>query len=184
MKFIRRFTLLAVLATLVPSARSENANLVNNPDIVINSVSKKLDENTTAPSKGDGSIAEKKEEWGYVLTLENKAFKPVSGLEVKYVVFYKQEQIGAKTAARLKRQSGTGTIQEIAAGGKTTFTTDPVELKKAVLQGNYYFTNGGKTKAEDGLSGIWFRVYQNGKLFAEYVRPASLAGKEKWEAQP
>jgi len=166
---------MAVLSAWVPAAHAENS------DVVINTVAKKLDDKSATPAKGEGSIAEKKEEWGYVVTIENKAFKPLEYLEAKYIIFYKQEQIGSKVPARLQRKNGTFAIREIPANGKNTFTTDAVELKKAVLTGNYIFTNGARTKAEDGLSGIWIRFYQNGNQVAEYIRPPSLSGKEKWE---
>jgi hypothetical protein len=175
MKILRPFALIALLGALSPVVQAGNA------DLIINSVSKKFEENVTVPNTGNGSISEKKEQWGYVVTIENKMFRPVAGLEAKYVVFYKQEEIGSKAAQRLQRKSGTVAIPEIAGGAKTTFRTNPVDLKKAVLNGNYYFANGAKSKAEDSLSGIWVRIYQNGALFAEYVRPSSLSSKEKWE---
>ncbi|MEI8341723.1 MAG: hypothetical protein WCH43_09345 [Verrucomicrobiota bacterium] len=175
MKSILRFALIAVLCTLIQPV------FAGNSDVVINTVAKKIEDKSAVPAAGEGSIAEKKEEWAYMVTVENKSFKPLTGLEAKYIIFYKQDQIGSKVTPRLQRKSGSCTVPEIQASGKNSFTTNSVELKKSVLTGNYYFTNGAKTKAEDGLSGIWIRIYLNGNLFAEYTRPTSLSSKEKWE---
>ena len=115
------------------------------------------------------------------MTVENRTFKALTGLSAKYFIFYKQEQIGSKAAERLQRKSGTCAVPDIPVGEKNAFTTDSVDLKKAVLNGYYIFANGARSKAEDSLAGVWIRIYQNGTLFAEYARPSTLPSKEKWE---
>ena len=175
MKVIRLLILSAVLSALVLPVRAGNS------DLVVNTIAKKTDEKSDAPYKGEGSISEKSEQWIYAVSVENLTFKPLAGLEAKYLIFYKQEQIGSKGPARLQHKSGSFKLPDIDAHGKGSFTTDTVDLKKALLNGNYHFVNGAKAKAEDGLSGIWIRFYLNGALFAEYTRPSTLSSKEKWE---
>jgi len=182
MQSIRRLTLCVALISLVYSTQAENPTLVNNPDLVINPVLKKFDEKKSTINATNGAtVTEKEEHWGYITTLENKSFKPIPDLQLKYIVFYKQDTIGMKSATRFERQTGTAPIQGIPAGGIANFTTEHLKLKKEVLNGNYYFKNGAKNRAEDGVMGIWIRVYLNGTLFAETVHPESLINKEKWE---
>jgi hypothetical protein len=151
-----------------------------NPDLDFSCVARKFDQDVNRGT-GEGGVAVTKESWGYVVTLENKTFKDMEGLEVKYIIFFRQETLGSKAAARLGRKSGSNTIDSIKAHDKTTFDTENVELKQTRLIGNYIFMNGAKPNAEGRLAGLWVRVYQQGKLLAELCRPPQLSSKEKWE---
>ncbi len=127
----------------------------------------------------------KTQKWGYSVTVENKTFKPLTNLEVKYMIFYKHEQLGIKAPPRKQHSSGSFTIPSVAANDKVSFDTTPVELTKAVLLGPVggysYFANGAKPSAQDSLTGIWVRIYQNGTLFKEFANPSDLIDKEQWE---
>jgi len=127
----------------------------------------------------------KTQKWGYVVTVENKTFKPMADMEVKYIIFSKHEHLGIKGPARKQQDAGNYTIQQIAPNDKVTFNTSSVELTKTALVGAgstyYYFPNGAKPKAEDSLTGLWIRIYQNGTLFTEFANPPSLTSREKWE---
>ena len=174
-------TLCIALISLVHSAQAEGVALINNPDLVINFVPKKISEKTTVPSKGEGSISKKEEEWNYPITIKNTSFKPFQELQLKYIIFYKEIRIGVKGEERLARKNGGTVIQQIPPNETVNFTTEKVLLKKEVLNGHYYFQNGAKPKAEDSIEGIWIRIYQSGKIVAESVFPSNLTNKEKWE---
>jgi len=175
MKTFWCITLLAALFGLTPVAHAGNS------DVDITCTAKKTDDGDAGGDKNEGGVSSSSEKWGYAVTIENKAFNALTNLEVKYVIFYKQEQIGSKGAARVQRLSGSNTINTILPHEKGSFTSDSVELKKSVLNGNYIFSNGGKPKSEDTLTGIWIRIYQNGNLFAEFIKPPSLSNKEKFD---
>jgi hypothetical protein len=117
--------------------------------------------------------------------VENQGFKNLANLQVKYIIFYKHEQLGIKGPPQKKTKSGTYSIPEIDSLGKTSFDTDSVTLTKASLvgpMGGYsYFTNGAKPTAADTLTGVWVRIYQNGALLTEYTYPADLASVETWQ---
>jgi hypothetical protein len=137
---------------------------------------------TEPQHSGEGSTVT--EHWGYKVSIENQGFKNLSNLEVKYIIFFKQEQLGIKGPPRKETISGTYTIPEIDSLATTSFETDPVKLTKSSLVGPVggytYFTNGAKPSATDTLTGLWVRVYQNGNLFAEYAYPAGLTSSETW----
>lgn len=151
-------------------------------DLDVSCQPKKIEDKVTAQKSDEVSKTQK---WGYSITVENKTFKPLDDLEVKYIIFYRHEYLGIKGPPQKKQASGSYTIKEVASNDKVTFDTDPVELTKASLLGPVggysYFTNGAKPSAEDSLTGIWIRIYQNGNLFTEFAKPSDLTDREKWE---
>jgi hypothetical protein len=127
-----------------------------------------------------GHVNKEKENWAYDVTIENKTFKDLVGVEVKYFVFFRKEKLGEKAAPALQRQAGNTTFDTLKPHEKKVISTSPVQLTKSQLASEWYFENGGRRKAEDVLVGMWVRVYQNGQLFSEYANPSTLL-KEKWE---
>jgi hypothetical protein len=190
MKNIRGIVLVFV-ASLVVS----HLSMAGNFDVEIHCVGKKVSEETKKPS-GEakmgtdvygqpklnigGGTNRTKENWVYDVTVENKTFKELAGLEVKYTIFFKQEKLGVKGDPTPQHHNGNFTIPVLKSHEKTSFTTDSVELKKSSLAGNYIYTSGAKPNAQDTLVGLAVRVYQNGQQFAEYANPSTLT-KEKWD---
>jgi hypothetical protein len=160
---------LAIAASVVRAANS---------DVEIHCVAKRVSQE--AKKASDGGAATTKEHWVYDVTIENKTFKDVANLEVKYIIFFKQEQLGVKAEATPRQQTGSTTIDLLKPHEKKSFSTDSVELNKANLVGNWIYHSGAKPNAQDTLVGLAVRVYQNGQQFAEYANPSTLA-KEKWE---
>src|SRR5438874_11251190 len=155
-----------------------NAVVAGNFDVEIHCIPKKVNEQVRKASDGGANVT--KEHWTYEVTVENKTFKDLANLDVKYAVFFKQEQLGTKTAATPRHQNGTFTIPALKPHEKKSFTTDPVELSKSNLVGNWIYTSGAKPNAQDTLVGLAVRVHQNGQQFADYANPSTLS-KEKWE---
>jgi len=154
-------------------------------DVTITTEKKRF-ENKPGPKAQLGSDeTSKTEQWGYSVTIENQTFKALSNLQVKYILFYKHEQLGIKAPPRKQTKTGACTIAQLDSLGKTSFDTDSVALTRIALvgpAGGYsYFANGAKSSAADTLAGLWIRIYQNGALFAEYAYPAGLTSSEKWQ---
>ncbi|MEY2537045.1 MAG: hypothetical protein QOG67_785 [Verrucomicrobiota bacterium] len=131
-------------------------------------------------AQGGGSRFASKEHWIYDVAIESKSFKQLDGLELKYVIFYKQEKFGSKDPAEEKRIKGSVSIGALKPHEKRSVTTTPVELNKTQLDGNYYFSSGGKERAQDSLVGVWVRVYQNGQQVTEYANPSTLS-RQHWD---
>ena len=131
-------------------------------------------------AQAGGSRFHSQEQWAYDVTVENKSFKPLEGLELRYVVFSKHEKFGSTDPAETKRANGSLTIGSLKPHEKKSFTTNSVEIDKTQLDGDYYFPSGGKQKAQDSLVGCWVRVYQNGQQIAEYANPSTLL-REHWD---
>ena len=151
--------------------------VAGNFDVDFRCVAKPIDQ-TVNKGSGDGGINETKEHWVYDVTVENKTFKDLANLDVKYVIFFTQEQLGVKAAPTKRQQSGSFTIDVLGGHQKKTFSTNPVELKKSNVVGAWIYSDGAKPNAQDKLTGLAVRVYQGGKLFAEFANPATLL-KEK-----
>jgi hypothetical protein len=177
MKLPSGFALCATLLFAVAVARADNM------DVDITAQTKKV-ANKVVGHQADE--LDKASEWGYSVTIENKTFQPVTGLEVKYVVLYKHEELGVKGPPQKKHYSGNFTVDSIAADAKSSTDTKTVELKSSTLLGSggdyVFYTNGAKSKVTDALTGIWIRVYKDGKLYAELAKPSDLTEKEDWDS--
>ena len=157
---------------------SPGASLAGNFDVEIHCTPKKVDEQVRKAS--DGGANATKEHWTYEVTIENKTFKDLANLNIKYAVFFKTEQLGVKADPTPRHQAGIFNIPALKPHEKKSFTTDSVELNKSNLVGNWIYTSGAKPNAQYTISGLALRVYQNGQEFAEYANPSTLS-KEKWE---
>lgn len=145
----------------------------------IRAVAKRVDA-SMPQNHGDGSRTVSTEHWNYEVTVENTSFQPMAATEVRYMIFYKTEELGSKEPAKQEHQSGAFSVDALAPHAKKVFTTNTVELRKSHLTGQWYFSGGERIKAEDTLTGIWVRVYQNGQVAGEYANP-SLLTKEQWQ---
>jgi hypothetical protein len=133
------------------------------------------------PAATAGHVQITKEHWTYDVTIENKTFKDMSGLEMKYIIFLKQEKIGQQDAASMQRHNGSTPIALLRAHEKKTFNTDVIELNKKILDSGWFYPDGTRRKADDALIGLWVRVYQNGQQIGEYANPSTLMTQQKWD---
>lgn len=169
---------LTTLSLLTAAGLLAAPALAGSMDIEIHVQPKQTDQSGTKTANG-GSAYKSKEHWIYDVSLENKSFKQLDGLEFKYVVFFKREKFGSTDPAESQRQNGSVTLGSLKPHEKKSVTTAAVELNKTQLDGNYYFPTGGKQKAQDSLVGVWVRVYQNGQQLTEYANPSTLL-REHW----
>jgi hypothetical protein len=71
-----------------------NVAIAGNFDVEIHCVARRVDQ--TVKKASDGGANETKEHWIYDVTVENKTFKELDNLDLKYVIFFNQEQLGVK----------------------------------------------------------------------------------------
>lgn len=167
-----RFLLLLIMAFAMNSA------FAGNFDLEIHCVPRRVDQAVKQAS--DGGANETKEHWVYEVTIENKTFKELANLDVRYVIFLSQEQLGVKATPTRRQRTGSFSVDSLKSREKKSFGTNPVELNKSNLVGYWHYANGAKPNAQDTLVGLGIRVYQNGQLFAEFANPSNLV-REKWE---
>lgn len=156
------------------------ANLVRagNLDVEIHSVPKRADQDVKQGSGGGAAVT--KEHWVYDVTIENKTFKELTNLEVKYLIFFKQEQLGAKAG----RPHGVRVAVSASPRSSRTrrnhsvpiplSSTNPISLASGFipLAQNRMRT----TRSAD----CGFAFTQDGAQFSEFADPSTLT-KEKWQ---
>ena len=127
------------------------------------------------------STSKSEEQWAYHVTVTNTSFKEVTGIEVKYLIFGKQEIAGAvKEKPKEERDSGSTTIDSLKNGMKFQFDTKTMEFTKSQLAGGWTYTNGAKPRSKGSLTGVWVRLYQGTNMLAEYSNPPALKTTQKW----
>ncbi len=157
---------------LLTAVWSTNVAIAGNFDVEIHCFPKRIDQSVRTAS--DGGVNQTRERWFYDLTIENKTFKEPINVDLKYVIFFKQEQLGVKAAATPRQQSGSFSIDDLKPHEKKSFSTNPVELNKSNLVGHWHYESGAKPNAQDTLVGLAMRVYQGGQQFAEFANPSTL----------
>ena len=157
---------------LLTAVWSTNVAIAGNFDVEIHCFPKRIDQSVRTAS--DGGVNQTRERWFYDLTIENKTFKELTNVDLKYVIFFKQEQLGVKAAATPRQQSGSFSIDDLKPHEKKSFSANPVELNKSNLVGHWHYESGAKPNAQDTLVGLAMRVYQGGQQFAEFANPSTL----------
>jgi len=157
---------------LLTAVWSTNVAIAGNFDVEIHCFPKRVDQ--TVKKASDGGANETKEHWIYDVTIENKIFKELSNLDLKYVVFFTQERLGVKADPTKRQQSGSFSIDSLKSHEKKSFSTNPVEPNKSNLVGHWHYESGAKPNAQDTLVGLAVRVYQGGQQFAEFANPSTL----------
>ena len=155
-----------------------NVAIAGNFDVEIHCFPKRLDQGVRTAS--DGGANETKEHWVYDGTIENKTFKELTNLDLKYVIFFTQERLGVKADPTKRQQRSSFSIDSLKSHETKSFSTNPVELNKSNLVGHWHYQSGAKPNAQGTLVGLAVRVYQGGQLFAEFANPSTLL-KEKVE---
>jgi hypothetical protein len=135
--------------------------------------------------ESQSDVSKRSEQWGYSVSVENQGFSDLSNLQVKYIIYYKHEELGIKGPAQQKTRKGTYSIDKIESLGKTSFDTESVTLTRAALVGPVggysYYANGAKASVADTLAGLWVRIYKDGNLVGEFAYPAGLTSSETWQ---
>jgi hypothetical protein len=128
---------------------------------------------------GTNSAVTTKEKWGYKVTLENRSFAAVSGLEVQYRQFKFDDQL---KGSRLVGIAGTASISSLNTGQKFSFETTPVEIERHELRPGWVWTEDAlKERIKDRLAGLWLRVRRDGEVVFEWQSPPDLKARANWD---
>lgn len=115
----------------------------------------------------------------YELRLQNQTIGDLPKLSVDYVVFIQRQKLGEKMSdpPHIDRVTGTEAIELLNNRAPQSVMTSDFTLHKGSLGGGWTYNNGGRTKAEDTVVGVWVRVMQDGQLVAEYANPSSCKSR-------
>jgi hypothetical protein len=154
--------------------------------------------NTTDPVKVDVTADRKRVETGgpvfardassitekyvYEIKVQNRTFADVPSLDVHYLIFVERQKLGTrKESDTVDRITGSAKVEPL--NRKTmvgTATTSEFAMMKHTIAGDFYYVNGGRQKVADNVLGIWVKVFNAGKLVAEYTNPSTVM-KRGWE---
>lgn len=131
-----------------------------------------------------GAVTAYREQWGYSLTLTNRAAQPLDNVRAEYVLFVKQDAGpgGKDRDAGMRKVRHTTRTEPIPTHGNITLRTETVDSYRYVLQPGFVWSgSGGSAKPiRDTLHGIWLRIYVGDQLMIEQITPTDLARTEKW----
>ncbi len=147
-------------------------------DVQITATKKKLDEQK---SRGGGPITVTTKEIVYSVTVQNKRFKMMPEVQVKYMIFLSDEQGGTTDKAVASSHKGSETLANLASNASASFETKPVKLTTEELDGGWAYTTGASGRARDKVNGIWIRAYADGKIIGEYANPTTISKKNDWK---
>jgi hypothetical protein len=118
----------------------------------------------------------------YSVEVTSTSFKELTGVTVKYNIFYEVARLGSKGEQEVKLSSGSHTIPSLLTNKPVLFETEPIKLNQVSLDDGWHFVNGASTKAKDRVVGVWIKAFDStGKQIGEYINPSSLTAKQKWK---
>ena len=124
------------------------------------------------------------EKYVYEVKVQNRTFGDVPALDVHYLIFVERQKLGErKESDTVDRITGAAKVEPL--NRKTmvgTASTNEFVLNKRTIAGDYYFINGGRQKVADNVLGVWVKVFNGGKLVAEYTNPSTVT-KRGWDGK-
>jgi hypothetical protein len=147
-------------------------------DVQISATPKKIDQQKSR--KGEHATVTTKE-LAYIVSVENRSFKTIEELNVKYMIFYADSQPGKSEKPIEAHHKGSETLRNLSTYRKAQFETAPFKLEKEELDGGWYYKSGGSGRARDRVTGVWIRAYSNGNLVGEYANPTTLSKNREWK---
>lgn len=135
----------------------------------------------TGLSNAKGNVVQNStQNWTGEVKITSHSFKPAPELEARYIIFVRRQSLGQQGGDKIDKQKGTYKVPSIKSGTTSTFLTSEVVLKQSHLAPGWIMASGAD-KAEDGVVGVWVKLFDGSKQVAEYVNPSSLTSKYKWE---
>lgn len=147
-------------------------------DVQITAAKKKLDEEKTREGINKTVVTK---EIVYNITVQNKRFKVMPEIQVKYMIFLDDAKGGSKEDATGKTHTGSETLTNLASNASVSFETKPFKLTTVDLDAGWYYTSGAGNRARDKANGVWIRAYADGKMIGEYANPSTITKKNEWK---
>ena len=164
-----------VFAILLVISTSAVAQLY---DVQISAMPRKLDEQK---DRQGSNVTVTTKEIAYKVTVENRTFKTIPELQMKYMIFYVDPKPGSREKPIEASHKGSETLTDLASNRTVTFETIPVKLTKEELDAGWYCVGGSSSRLKDKVPGVWIRAYSNGNLVGEYSNPTTVSKKREWK---
>ena len=172
---VLKMKLLQLFIVLMVVAGPARAQL---QDVQLSASRQKIDEQK---GREQGNVTVTTKEIVYKITVQSKIFKPLTGLQVKYMIFYADAASGTKEKPAETFLKGSETIANLAGNALVNFNTTPIKLTTEELDAGWYYKSGGSNRAKDKVTGVWIRAYLDGKMVSEYANPTTTSKKNDWK---
>ena len=146
-------------------------------DVRLMASPKKLDEQKSR----QGNVTLTTKEVAYMVTVENRTFKTIDELQIKYMIFYLDPKPGSSDKPLEVSHKGRETLTNFAANRTAIFETSPLKLIKEELDSGWFYEGGVSGRSKDRVTGVWIRAYVNGEIVGEYSNPTTIARKREWK---
>jgi hypothetical protein len=147
-------------------------------DVQISVTPRKLDEQKERQGE---HVTVTTKEIAYQVTVENRTFKTIPELQIKYMIFYVEPKTGNKEKPIEVAHKGSETLTGLESNRTATFETKPLKLTKEELDAGWYWTGSGSSRLKDKVTGLWIRAYSSGTLVGEYSNPTTVLKKKEWQ---
>lgn len=167
-----------VLALLVVSA---GIVLAGPRDVEIIAAKTKLDEKRESST----SRTQVTQQLGYKVTVNNKTFKNIADLKIKYMIIFEDAaDIGTGEGAAKKYETGEETIAVLESNKTFSFVTQPITITKEEMKPGWIAGGakaGSSRDSTDRVRGVWFRAYVGDEMVGEYCNPTTVPNKNTWK---
>jgi len=141
-----------------------------------------MDQKKDAPSEpNSGPRVKTSRKWSGTVKINCHTPKTSSELEVRYIIFVKWEHIGQKGPDTIEQVKGNSKVTALKLGSSTTVPTSEITLNQGHMGPGWRPREGGATFTQDGVVGVWIKLFDGTTQVAEYVDPTNLPEKNKWE---
>ena len=103
-------------------------------EVRLSATPKKLDEQKDR----QGNVTVTTKEIAYTVTVENRSFKTIGELQIKYMIFYLDPKPGSREKPLEAFHKGSQTLTDFAGNRTLTFETAPLKLVKEELDSGWY----------------------------------------------
>ena len=117
-------------------------------DVQISAAPRKLDEQKDR----SGNVTVTTKEIAYKVTVENRAFKTIPELQIKYMIFYVDPKPGSREKPIEAYHKGSETLTDLASNRTATFETIPFKLTKEELDAGWYWVGSGSGPIPTAIS--------------------------------
>jgi hypothetical protein len=164
-----------VFAILLVISTSAVAQLY---DVQISATPRKLDQQKERQGE---HVTVTTKEIAYKVTVENRTFKTIPELQMKYMIFYVEPKTGSREKPIEASHKGSETLTDLESNRTATFETKPLKLTKEELDAGWVWVGSGSSRLKDKVTGVWIRAYSNGTLVGEYGNPTTVLKKKEWQ---
>jgi len=122
------------------------------------------------------------QKWVGEMAVKNRGFKPTLPIEARYILFVKRQELAQKLGSYyIEKVKGTIQIATLKPGEEVKNLTSSVELHHQQIEAGWHYVNGGVTKADDTIVGIWVKIFQGTNEVGEYMDYPNVKERFQWE---